>query len=53
VTGNRLTRKSIASGYPNQEGTEQVQLFRIDGGTLILSSPDPKLKNEARWQRAK
>ena len=53
VTGNRLTRKSVAHGDPNQEGTEQVQLFRIDAGTLILSSTDPKLKNEARFRRAK
>ena len=53
VTGNHLTRKSITHGDPNQEGTEQVQLFRIEGGTLILSSIDPKLKGEARFRRAK
>jgi hypothetical protein len=53
IAGNRLTRKNIASGDPNQEGTEQMQLFRIEGGMLILSSADPKLKNEARFRRAK
>ena len=53
VSGNRLTRKNIANGDPNGEGTEQVQLFRVEGGVLILSSADPKLKNEARFRRAK
>lgn len=53
VTGNRLTRRNIAHGDPNQEGTEQVQLFRVDGSTLILSSSDPKSKGEARFRRAK
>jgi hypothetical protein len=53
VSGNRLTRRNVAHGDPNQEGTEQVQLFRIEGGMLILSSADPKQKNEARFRRAK
>ena len=53
ISGNRLTRKNIANGDPNGEGTEQTQLFRIEGGVLILSSSDPKLKNEARFRRAK
>ena len=53
ISSNRLTRKNVANGDPNGEGTEQVQLFRIEGGVLILSSTDPKLKNEARFRRAK
>lgn len=53
TSGNRLTRKNIASVDPNQEGTDQVQLFKIEAGALILSSADPKLKNEARFRRAK
>lgn len=53
ITGNRLTRRNVAHGDPNQEGTERVQLFRIEGDILILSSADPKLKNEARFRRAK
>ena len=53
VSGNRLTRKNVANGNPNDEGTEQTQLFRVENGVLILSSTDPKLKSEARFRRAK
>jgi hypothetical protein len=53
IAGNRLTRRNIVHSNPNQEGSESVQLFRIEGGMLILSSADPKLKNEARFRRAK
>ena len=53
VAGNRLTRRNVAHGDPTQEGTEQTQLFRVEGDTLILSSADPKLKSEARFRRAK
>ncbi len=53
ISGNRLTRKNIASSNPDQEGTDQVQLFRIEGDMLILLSADPKLKNEARFRRTK
>lgn len=53
MAGNRLIRRKVAHGDPTQEGTEQTQLFRVEGDTLILSSVDPKLKNEARFRRAK
>ena len=53
VAANRLTRRNVTHGDPTQEGTEQTQLFRVEGDTLILSSADPKLKNEARFRRAK
>lgn len=53
VAGNRLTRRNVAHGDPAQEGTEQTQLFRVEGDALILSSTDPKLKNEVRFRRAK
>lgn len=53
ISGNRLTRRNVTHGDPNQEGTEGVQLFRIEGDTLILSSADPKAKNEARFRRAR
>jgi hypothetical protein len=53
VAGNVLVRKNIAHGDPNQEGTEARQNFRIEKGILILSNVDPKLKNEARFRRAK
>jgi Lipocalin-like domain len=53
VAGNRLTRRNVTHGDPTQEGTEQTQLFRVEGDMLILSSADPKLKNEARFRRAK
>jgi hypothetical protein len=53
VSGNRLTRRYDRTANPNQEGTEQTQLFRLEGDVLILSSADPKAKNEARFRRAK
>lgn len=53
VAGNRLTRKNERHADPTQEGTDSVQLFRVEGDTLILNSADPKLKNEARWRRVK
>ncbi len=63
VTGNRLSRKLVTNTNPNQDGIEQLQLFRIEGGILVLSSADPKLKNglpgvtvpqgEYRFRRAK
>jgi hypothetical protein len=53
VKGNVLTRRYDAGADPNQEGTEAGQLFRIEGDMLILSSADPKQKNEARFRRVK
>lgn len=51
VAGNKLTRRSVSHGDSNQEGTEQTQEFRIEGGVLILTSPASKA--EARFRRAK
>jgi hypothetical protein len=53
VAGNLLVRKNITHVDPNQEGREARQNFRIEKGILILSNADPKLKNEARFRRAK
>jgi Lipocalin-like domain len=53
ISGNRLTRRNVTHGDPTQEGSEQTQLYRVEGDTLILSSNDPKLKNEARFRRVK
>lgn len=53
IAGNRLTRKEIAHGNPNNEDYELVQLFRIEGDVLILSRPDPTHRGEARFRRAK
>lgn len=51
VSGNRLTRKSLSSINPAQEGNELVQLFRIVGDTLILSSPNSASRTEAAGSR--
>jgi hypothetical protein len=53
IAGNRLTRKNIASVNTSVEGTENAQLFHVENGVLILTNTDPKLKNEARFRRAK
>jgi hypothetical protein len=51
IQGNRLTRKDVTNADPNQEGTEQIQQFRVDGDLLILSNPTTKA--EARFRRVK
>lgn len=53
VAGNRLTRKQVRHMDPSQEGTDAVQLFRIEGDMLILTSANPQQKNEARFRRAR
>jgi hypothetical protein len=53
IDGDRLSRRSEVHSNPNQEGTEQVQQFRLEGDILILSSTDPKSKGEARFRRVK
>lgn len=53
VAGNRLTRKDVTNVNPNQEGTEQVQEFRIEKDMLTLSSADPKSKAQAVFRRVK
>jgi hypothetical protein len=53
ISGNRLTRKSLSNINPALEGGELVQLFRIVGDTLILSSPNPASKGEARFVRVR
>ena len=51
VAGNKLTRRNVSHGDPNQDGTEATQEFRIEGGVLILTTPTSKA--EARFRRAK
>ena len=51
ITGNKLTRRNVSQADPMQEGTEQTQEFRIEGGILILTTPTNKA--EARFRRAK
>lgn len=53
ISGNRLTRKTLASINPAQEGRELVQVFRIVGDTLILTAANPVSKAEARFLRAR
>lgn len=53
IQGNKLTRKNVASADPNDEGTDQPQMFRIEGDLLIFNSPDPSSKGEARFRRMK
>ena len=53
AVAGKLTRHNVSSGNPNDEGTDQVQMFTIDGDTLILTSPDPKSKAEVRFRRVK
>jgi hypothetical protein len=54
VDGRKVRRRNLASGDPNEEDTEQIQMFRIEGDLLIFNSPDPtKPKAEARFRRLK
>ena len=53
VAGNMLTRMDVTNVNPNQEGSEGVQQFRLEGDMLILSSTDPKSKAQARFRRVK
>src|SRR5262245_51287273 len=41
IEGNKLTRRDMANTTPNLEGTDQVQVFRIEGDVLILGNTDP------------
>lgn len=51
VAGNKLTRRNVSHGDPNQEGTEQTQGFRIESSVLILTSLANKA--EARFRRVR
>jgi len=53
VAGNILTRKRLTVTNPNDEGKDFVQVFRIEGDTLIVTFPTPGSKGEARFRRAK
>lgn len=53
ISGNRLTRKSLSNLNPAQEGRDLVQVFRLAGDTLILSSPNPASRGEARFVRVR
>jgi hypothetical protein len=51
VAGNKLTRKSITHVNPGAEGTDETQLFRIEGDVLILTTEGEK--GEVRFRRLK
>src|SRR5262245_15664131 len=51
VSENTLTRRIISHSNPNVEGSELVQVFRIEGDLLILTRPETKA--EAQFRRAK
>jgi len=53
VSANRLTRHNAAELQARFEGHDQVQVFDVQGDTLILRSPDPTNKSEARFRRVK
>jgi hypothetical protein len=53
ISGNQLTRKTVADVDPNEEGSELVQVFRFAGDTLILTRPNPANKSEARFVRVR
>ena len=53
ISGNRLTRKGLSNINPALEGGELVQLFRIVGDTLILTSPNPANRGEATFGRVR
>ena len=53
ISGNRLTRTQLSNINPAMEGREFVQMFRIVGDTLILSSVNPASKGEARFVRVR
>jgi len=53
VSGNRLTRTDVSNTSPNNEGTGQPQLFKIEGDVLILTNPDTTKKDEVRFRRVK
>jgi hypothetical protein len=53
VNGNKLTRRDVTHVNPNQEGSEAVQEFRLEGELLILTSTDPKSKAQATFRRVK
>ena len=53
ISGNRLTRKALSSVNPALEGRELIQLFRVVGDTLILSSTNLASKGEARFVRVR
>ena len=53
IAGNKLTRKFLSTTSPSADGTEFVQMFRIEGDILILTSTTAGSKGEARFRRVK
>lgn len=53
ISGNRFIRQNISASNPNLEGTDQVQIFRFEGDTLIMGSPDPASRAATWWRRVK
>jgi hypothetical protein len=53
IEGNKLLRHDVTNINPNVEGTDAVQVFRIEGDILIIGNADPKSKAEDRFRRVK
>ena len=53
IVGNRLTRHELSNSNPSVVGSDQIQLFKIEGDTLIFTTGEPNSKAEVRFRRAK
>ena len=51
--GNMLILHDVSHSDPNEEGSEKVQMFRIEGDVLILTNPVPGDKAETQLRRMK
>lgn len=51
ISGNRLTRHKVVHTDPSAEGTDEVDLLRIEGSMLTYSSPDPTSRSQAQYRR--
>jgi Lipocalin-like domain len=53
IEGNKLLRHDVTNINPNIEGTDAVQLFRVEGDILVIGNADPKSKAEDTFRRVK
>jgi len=53
LVGTTLTRRSVSSLDPSQEGTKLVQNVRFSGDTVIFTWPNPADHSEARFVRVR
>jgi hypothetical protein len=53
LDGTTLTRTIVSDLDPSGEGTKFVQVARFAGDTLILNSPNPANRSEARFVRVR